>query len=390
MKGVNLIRRPAIIALLASLIIGGDAYASCGVAQFGTYQQVAPTFNGTANAATFGWSVSSAGDVNLDGVDDLIVGDSSASVNGTNSGQAIVYSGANSSILYVFNGASAKDFYGHSVAGLGDVNGDGYSDVLIGADQFQHANPSVGGYAEVRSGFDGSLIYSHSSLNPDDRMGISVASGGDVNRDGIPDYIVGADQFGTGPGYAQVFSGATGTLMFTLTGSIMNNSNFARSVSSAGDVNRDGRDDIIVGAPFDDITGTDSGRVFIFSGANGAVIHDIPGLAAGDWFGFQVGTIGDLDGDAREDVIISATQATTSVGIQAGEVYVLSGLNASVIQTHSGTAAFQGFGTSLDGLGDINGDGCPDYLVGTQGDNTAGIAAGSVKVFSGSTGGIIY
>lgn len=388
---MSYIKNSLSILFAPALLVGNaSVFAQCGVNQLGTYQQMLPTLTGPSGSSDFGWDVHNAGDVNLDGTEDLIVGDETANPNGNNSGRVIVYSGANGSILYTFNGTAAGDYYGGSVAGIGDVNGDGYGDVLIGADQFGSSNPSAGGYAEVRSGQTGAVIYTHSAVSPNDRFGIAVESAGDVNRDGIPDYVIGADQFAVGAGYAQVFSGATGAVIFTLSASSGTNDNFGRAVNGAGDVNRDGRDDIIVGAPFDDTNGTDAGRAFIFSGANGSLLHTFSGAAAGDLFGNAVASIGDLDGDARDDVIIGALYEDSANGSDSGVVRVFSGQSGSIIRTHNGSHTSALFGHSVDGVGDVSGDGCPDYIVGAISENANGINSGSARLYSGSSGFVLF
>ena len=146
------------------------------------------TFTGDSAGDRFGNSVSSAGDVNGDGFDDLIVGAQNDDNNGTDSGSARVFSGADGSVLYNFDGDSAGDLFGGSVSGAGDVNGDGFDDLIVGA-QNDDNNGANGGSARVLSGADGSVLYSFDG-EIGDGFGQSVSGAGDVDGDGFDDLIV--------------------------------------------------------------------------------------------------------------------------------------------------------------------------------------------------------
>jgi hypothetical protein len=146
----------------------------------------------------FGSSVSDAGDVNGDGVDDLIVG--APGNGGFNPGNVQVFSGVDGSVLYNFDGDSGSDRFGVSVSGAGDVNGDGFDDLIVGA-VLDNDNGFQSGSARVFSGSDGSVLYNLDGDSARDGFGGSVSGLGDVNGDGVADFIVGA---GSG-GYARVF-----------------------------------------------------------------------------------------------------------------------------------------------------------------------------------------
>ena len=170
----------------------------------------------------FGVSVSGAGDVNGDGVPDLVVGSPADSSNGANSGRAWVYSGANGAVLYTFDG-DPGDILGFEVSGAGDVNDDGFDDLIVGA-EFDGSNLTASGSVRVFSGFDGSVLYNFEGDAGGDRFGHSVSGVGDVNGDGIPDFFAGSVQGGAnGGGYARLF-----VSQFTVL---------------KGDVNQDGRID---------------------------------------------------------------------------------------------------------------------------------------------------
>ena len=206
-------------------------------------------FDGDSEGDRFGQSVSGAGDVNGDGFDDLIVGALWDDNNGSNSGSARVFSGVDGTVLYNFDGDSEDDRFGGSVSGAGDVNGDGFADLIVGA-SFDDNNGIDSGSARVFSGADGSVLYTFNGDSTNDYLGGSVSSAGDVNGDGFADLIVGAIGIrnnGFNSGSARVFSGADGSILYSFDGDSVDDV-FGTSVSSAGDVNGDGIADLIVGA----------------------------------------------------------------------------------------------------------------------------------------------
>ena len=164
------------------------------------------TFDGDSAGDEFGSSVSGAGDVNGDGRPDLIVGARRVL---NSRGSARVLSGLDGTTLYTFDGDSADDFFGVSVSGAGDVNGDGLADLIVGA-QFDDNNGSASGSARVLSGLDGTTLYTFDGDSAFDFFGVSVSGAGDLNGDGLADLIVGAqldDNNGSDSGSARVLSG---------------------------------------------------------------------------------------------------------------------------------------------------------------------------------------
>ena len=261
------------------------------------------TFNGDSELDFFGGSVSCAGDVNGDGFADLIVGANGDDNNGSRSGSARVFSGADGSVLFTFNGDNSDDFFGRSVSDAGDVNGDGFADLIAGAFG-NDENGNYAGSARVFSGADGSVLYNFYGDNGYDLFGFSVSGAGDVDGDGFDDLIVGAAGADNG-GTARVYSGADGSVIYNFNGDSTGDF-FGRSVSLAGDVNGDGFDDLVVGAYYDDNIGNDSGSARVFSGADGSVLATLYGDNAGDLFGHSVSGAGDVNGDGFDDLIIGA------------------------------------------------------------------------------------
>jgi len=361
----------------ADVIVGADGddnngFSSGSARVFsGSDGTVLYTFDGDSAGDNFGESVSGAGDVNGDGFADLIVGAFRDDNNGSDSGSARVFSGVDGSVLYTFDG-DASDNFGESVSGAGDVNGDGFADVIAGAVRDDN-NGAQSGSARVFSGIDGSVLYTFDGNSVDDFFGASVRGGGDVNGDGFADVIVGArtDIF-FGQPFFQVFSGFDGSILYTFFSNFLDE--LGTSVSIAGDVNGDGFADLIAGAPSDDNNGTLSGRAFVLSGFDGSVLYAFNG-DFGDRFGASVSGAGDVNGDGFVDVIVGA-RFDDNNGSNSGSARVFSGADGSVLYTFDGDSSDDRFGTSVSDAGDVNGDGLGDFIVGTGrgGANSGGYA----------------
>jgi len=330
------------------------------------------TFTGDEEGDLLGFSVASAGDVNNDGYDDFIIGAPKAG-GLYNPGRAYVFSGLTGDTLYVFIGETDFDSFGISVSEAGDVNNDGFGDVIIGANTYGFGGVFPG-KAYIFSGKTGSTLYEFTGEADGDRFGSSVASAGDVNYDGFDDIIVGAWRNDGGSievGRAYVFSGQTGDTLYVFTGEGPFD-NFGRSVASAGDVNNDGFDDLIVGAYRNDAGGENAGRAYVFSGLNGDTIHVFTGEASFDAFGYSVASAGDLNNDGFDDLIVGAYLSSAS-GPKAGRVYVFSGQTGDTIYVFSGETHSDGFGYSVASAGDVNNDSISDVIVGAIGNEAGGI-----------------
>ncbi|MEO1211656.1 MAG: Calx-beta domain-containing protein, partial [Cyanobacteria bacterium J06638_20] len=385
--------------------------------------------NGVATGDRSGLSVSEAGDINGDGIDDLIIGASGADPNGNdNAGTSYVVFGRqtgfgarfnlsalNGSNGFAINGVTGNDFSGRSVSGAGDINGDGIDDLIIGA-YVAAANGNYGaGTSYVvfgrQTGFGASLNLSALNGNngfaingviTGDRSGRSASGAGDINGDGIDDLIIGASfadpnrNSDSGASYV-VFGRQTGFGASLNLVALNGNNGFAIngvaagdrsgfSVSDAGDINGDGIDDLIIGAYFADPNGnsaagssyvvfgrqTGFGARFNLSALNGSNGFAINGVAENDLSGRSVSGAGDINGDGIDDLIIGATSADP-----AGASYVVFGrqtgfgasLNLSALNGRNGfaingVAELDRSGYSVSSAGDINGDGIDDLIIG--------------------------
>ena len=353
-------------------------------------------FYGKAAGDYFGYSVSSAGDVNGDGYDDLIIGAYGNDDAGTTAGKAYIYFGGKS-IDYVadvtLSGAASYDYFGRTVSSAGDVNGDGYDDVIVGAYGNDDAGSSAGKVYIYFGGpaMDNTADVSMVGENASDYFGYSVTSAGDVNGDGYDDVLISAtgnDDGGVSAGKTYIYFGGTtmdNTADVTMIGEVSAD-NFGNSVSSAGDVNGDGYDDVIIGAHNNDEAGNLAGKAYIYFGGasmDNAADLTMLGETASNYFGYSVSSAGDINSDGYDDVIIGAYGNAASTG----KVYIYLGgssMDNSADITMTGESTGDSFGISVSDAGDVNGDGYGDVLIGASGDDYRAINAGKAYLYFGS------
>jgi len=325
------------------------------------------TMTGETTNNRFGYSVSSAGDVNGDGYSDVIAGaDGYSSI----TGRAYIYFGGvsmNNTADVTMTGETAGERLGHSVSSAGDVNGDGYSDVIAGAFEFSSST----GRVYLFNYYMKNEIISDLAMTgeaADNNFGWSVSSAGDVNGDGYSDVIIGAWEYSSDSGRAYIYFGGTimdNTADVTITAEPTSN-DFGISVSSAGDVNSDGYYDVIVGAPG---YASNTGRVYIYYG--GTIMDNISdvtmtGEATNNRFGESVSKAGDVNGDGYSDVIVGARGYSSFIG-GAHIFFGGASMNNTSDVTMTGEIAIIEFGSSVSSAGDVNDDGYSDVIVGAYG-----------------------
>jgi hypothetical protein len=351
------------------------------------------TMTGAAIYDQFGHGVASAGDVNGDGYADVIVGAHANGAGGVGAGAVYVYVGGNTmdnTADVTITGAVVNEMFGWTVASAGDVNGDGYSDVMVGT-------PVSPGSVYVYLGGNPMNTVADVTMTggAGDYLGSSCSSAGDVNGDGYTDVIAGAasnDAGGTNAGRAYVYLGGSSmnnVADITMTGAAANDY-LGCWVASAGDVNGDGYADVIVGAYGNDTGGADAGAAYVYLGASSMDdVADVTmtGATAGDWFGYRVASAGDVNGDGYSDVIVGVPRNDAG-GTDAGRAYVYQGgsaMNNVVDVTMTGAAAGDNFGFSVASAGDVNGDGYADVIVGAYYNDLAFANAGAAYVYQGGS-----
>jgi hypothetical protein len=355
---------------------------------------------GPEEVGNFGRSVSSAGDVNNDGYPDLIVGAQAEDGGTSQAGRAYVINGNGASLLYGLESPNPEvdGSFGWTVSELGDVNGDGCDDVAVGT-PYEDGGAYQAGRAYIFSGNGGGLLFTLESPNMQayGYFGGSVSGAGDVNGDGYPDVVVGADGEDAGAshaGRAYIFSGQSGGFLYTLQSPNPESFGlFGYCVSEAGDLNDDGHEDLMVGAWCEDGGATDAGRAYVFSGDGLGLLFTLQSPNAEDngWFGHSVSSARDANADGHDDVVVGA-RGEDAGAVDAGRAYVFSGDGGGLLYTlTSPDPQYIGyFGHSVSGAGDVNNDTYDDAIVGAPREDTTQPEAGRAYIFSGNDGSLLY
>ena len=365
-------RRSTVGLLVTTLALAELAAAPSAPAQIVLFEAY-----GEQSGDSLGLAFDGAGDVDADGRGDLVISrPKGLGVDGIYYGYVTVYSGLDGSVIWELECPFAS-----SVAGAGDVDGDGHDDIVTGSAAYDLVGQNSG-LVQVYSGADASLIWQFFGDASGLVLGRVVARIGDTNGDGRPDILASAPN-GGGQGRVYLWSGADGSNLLTL--QWPEGTSWGAVLDGAGDVDGDGAGDFIVG--FDSAS---ADKALVYSGADGSVLLqlDKPYPEAAYWAN-AVGGAGDVDGDGHADLIVGARGDTTFFP-NGGMACVLSGADGSVLHTFYGWGDQHLMGYSVDGAGDVDGDGTPDLLVGSPGTpQPGGSDVGQLLVYSGSDGGLI-
>ena len=327
---------------------------------------------------------------------DVIVGAPMYDCGQSDEGRAYVYLGSATGYLssaWAAESNQAVAFFGWSVASAGDVNGDGYSDVIVGAyryDYNQSADGRVYVYLGSASGLATNATWTAVGEQADANLGVSVATAGDVNGDGYAEVIVGTGR----EGRANVYFGSASGLAASAAWTVASDQLYVdASVASAGDVNGDGYSDVIVGLAGYDNPQIDEGRTSVYLGSAAGLATTaawtVESDQAGGYFGRSATSAGDVNGDGYSDVIVGA-YGFASGQIEEGVAWVYpgsaAGLSTTPVWVAEGDQATAYFGYSAATAGDVNGDGYADVIVGADGYDNGQSGEGRAFAYYGGGG----
>ncbi len=359
--------------------------------------------------AEFGAAVSSAGDVNGDGFDDVLIGAPKYDQDSIKGGAVFAFYGSAGGLETVPGWTASSDLkgarFGAAISGAGDVNGDGFDDVIIGAYHYNGELPDESKQPEEGRVF---LYYgSAAGLSPNPgwlvegnqsyaQLGYAVSRAGDVNGDGFDDVIIGARWFShiyLTEGAALVFLGSVdgpgNTPAWIATGG-QAGAAFGSAVSTAGDINGDGFDDVIIGAPMlDTAAGEDTGAAYVYLGSASGLaslpVWDVAGPHAGAEFGAAVSTAGRVNNDSFADVVIGAPAAAINLAGE-GAAYLFFGTSTGLASAPGWLAAGEQenarFGAAVSHTGDINQDGLDEFIVGAPFFSGDQASEGAIFIYS--------
>lgn len=335
-----------------------------------------------------GWAVAGLGDVDGDGVEDYAAGAPFAGlVSSFRPGIVRLYSGRTGEVLRTWYGAAHGDEFGNSLAPVHDFDHDGRTDLLVGSPGWNGDR----GRAVIYSTTSGLQLWQVNGQNAGDAMGTSVARIGYCNGDFAQDFAISApseDASGSpNRGTVRLYSGATGGILRTIVPAAGADQYFGRALAGGVDWDADGYHDVVVGSPFVSLQGrTWCGMASVHSSATGLTLALWYGPTAGEQYGHAVAGLGDVNGDGHDEVLVGAPLADTA-GANSGRVELRSTSQVPPLRAHTGTSG-EKMGYAVAAVQDADYDNRPDYAVGSPEFAFAGtLDRGTVRVFSGASGG---
>jgi hypothetical protein len=385
-------------------------------------------WRGESAGDEFGWIARAIGDVDKDGVTDIAASATANPPSGNAKGKVYAYSGKSGKLLWKKEGA-AGSFFGNTLESAGDINKDGIPDVVVGA-------PGINGFF-VFSGNDGRELRKQVGDSSVRDLGRGVAGVGDLNKDGYADILASAPSAagkGANTGRVYVFSGKDGNVLLTIDGEAAGDSfgstlgtgdgqHFVVGASGAGarrtgriyafdglnakpmfvqnsdstggalgamfasvvgDVDGDGTADMYATDFANSANGPGSGRAYIYSGKTGQTIFVKSGSSAGEGMGIGAGRTGDINGDGHADFVVAGWQFAGAAW-SGGRVQIFSGKDGSVLQSFTGRVPGETLGFDAVGVGDVDGDGPTDFLLTSAWSVVNGVRSGRVYIVSGAT-----
>lgn len=399
-------------------------------------QEVIREWIAPQSVANFGTAVCAGGDLDADGVRDLVI----TSWSTAPSRGIYAYSGATNSLLWYVPAAAYSDAFGVTLAHAGDIDQDGKDDILVGAPK--QNNGSSYGAVHVLSGADGSSVRTVTGPGNSGlfgaEFGSALAGGADIDGDSIPDFAVGAP--GTNGtlarvGAAYVYSGATGNLLRQYFGSLKDQARgsavaflevdgdlradlaisslqvttapvtgavdvfsgvgdallvtivsptstkwFGRALCALDDLNGDGADDLAIGTPYHAQAALGTANIYIASGASGAILSSFGNSQT--QLGAILGGGDDLDGDGFDDVIAGDPLVTVDGVVNCGRAYAISGASGQAIWSFTDSTSGGGIGSAVATTGDFSGDGRAEAIVSAPQETVAFLTTGRVRMLS--------
>lgn len=332
----------------------------------------------------YGCAVVGLGDVDGDGLSDILVGAPYADVGGTNTGSVFLYSGADGSPLLTLHGAFVNGRFGEVLCALGDLDDDGVPDFGVSAPYAGVGVPNFVGEVEVRSGADGHVIHSWNGFAGTGLWALQIHALGDLDGDGRTEILVSSESAGgNAAGRVRVYDGATGSVVHAWDGAP--NENFGIATAPAGDVDGDGLPDVLIavnaaGGVFN------ATRVRVYSGADASLVREHVGIKVGGVGGAggkgpPMACFGDVDGDGRDDYALRDITAHPDA-----RVHIVSGMTGAVIDTLDPSDGSPQYGHALLRVHDLDGDGVDDVLVGDPGK----APRGRLTAHSGADRGVLW